>query len=89
MKKTVKKQIRLMYFHANWDGTRKMKDLLFSLCKEHGYWVDSVDCESKEGVFLSRYHEVKLCPYILVFKGDKEIKRGVAQEVIKDVFGEY
>lgn len=85
----MKKKIKLMFFYANWDGTTKMKDLLFSLCKERDYWFEAVDCESKEGVFLSKYHGVKLCPYIIMFKNEKEVKRGIAQEIINEMFGDF
>lgn len=85
----MKKKMKLMFFYAHWDGTTKLKDLIFSLCKERDIWFEGVYCESKEGIFLSKLHDVKLCPYIVLFKNDKEIKRGVAQEIIEEVFGEY
>lgn len=83
----MKRKLKVMFFYAHWDGCYDLRDNLFDLCKANNMIFESVDCETKEGVFLSRWHNVKLCPYIVVLDHGQELKRGVAQEIIPCLFG--
>lgn len=77
----MKKNVKLMYFYAYWDGCMEYKKQFIELCEQHDIYYDLVDCETDNGVKLSCDYNVKNCPTILCIKNGRIVAKGKGNNV--------
>lgn len=71
-----KGKIKVSYFFADWCyPSEKQIYNIRNVCHIHNTECDIVDVETEGGVKASVKYNVKNVPTILIFKGNKEIKR--------------
>ena len=81
----MKKNVRAMYFYAYWDDNFELKNQFMETCKLMNIPFEAVDCETEFGIKLSCKYNVKLCPTILIFKGNKEVYRSHSKDSIYEL----
>lgn len=81
----MKKDFKIVYFFAKWDGNYETHETCREVCEARGWKMRSIDCETRRGVEESIKYNVKLCPYIIVYDHNKEIMRGIANNILDEL----